>query len=112
MASRSEAIPTFKTMLLCMSPSTVLMGSHSQPLLETMSRSVSPVQSVHGCNMTVHNNLFSHLNDILSLHLGHCATVHAASIGDNCLIGMGSTVLDGAKVRNSLNAIKKFVFPY
>eukprot|EP00195_Chlamydomonas_chlamydogama_P010266 CAMPEP_0202891236 /NCGR_PEP_ID=MMETSP1392-20130828/1347_1 /ASSEMBLY_ACC=CAM_ASM_000868 /TAXON_ID=225041 /ORGANISM="Chlamydomonas chlamydogama, Strain SAG 11-48b" /LENGTH=276 /DNA_ID=CAMNT_0049574929 /DNA_START=203 /DNA_END=1033 /DNA_ORIENTATION=+ len=30
--------------------------------------------------------------------VGHCATVHAAQIGDNCLIGMGSTVLDGAQV--------------
>ena len=32
---------------------------------------------------------------------GHCATIHAATIGDNCLIGMGATVLDGAKVGGS-----------
>lgn len=30
--------------------------------------------------------------------IGHCATVHAATIGDNCLIGMGATVLDGVQV--------------
>ena len=29
---------------------------------------------------------------------GHCATIHAATIGDNSLVGMGATVLDGAKV--------------
>ena len=31
---------------------------------------------------------------------GHCATVHACTIGDNSLIGMGATVLDGAKVES------------
>mmetsp|Transcript_33139 Transcript_33139/g.98606 ORF Transcript_33139/g.98606 Transcript_33139/m.98606 type:complete len:308 (-) Transcript_33139:727-1650(-) len=30
--------------------------------------------------------------------IGHCAVVHAATIGDNCLIGMGASVLDGATV--------------
>lgn len=32
--------------------------------------------------------------------IGHGAIVHACSIGDFCLIGMGSTVLDGAVVRD------------
>ena len=32
-------------------------------------------------------------------HSGHAATVHACTIEDNCLVGMGATVLDGATVR-------------
>eukprot|EP00798_Chlamydomonas_sp_ICE-L_P021398 gene21398-28356_t len=27
--------------------------------------------------------------------IGHCATIHACTIGDNSLVGMGATVLDG-----------------
>jgi carbonic anhydrase/acetyltransferase-like protein (isoleucine patch superfamily) len=30
--------------------------------------------------------------------VGHAAIVHACTIGDECLIGMGSTILDGAKI--------------
>lgn len=30
--------------------------------------------------------------------VGHNAIIHGAQIGDNCLIGMGATVLDNAKV--------------
>jgi carbonic anhydrase/acetyltransferase-like protein (isoleucine patch superfamily) len=30
--------------------------------------------------------------------IGHQAIVHACEIGDECLIGMGSTILDGAKI--------------
>ncbi len=30
--------------------------------------------------------------------VGHGAIVHACEIGDDCLIGMGATVLDGAKI--------------
>ena len=30
--------------------------------------------------------------------IGHAAIVHACSIGDNTLIGMGATILDGAKI--------------
>lgn len=30
--------------------------------------------------------------------VGHAAIVHACDIGDECLIGMGATVLDGAKI--------------
>ena len=30
--------------------------------------------------------------------VGHNATIHGATIGDNCLIGMGSTILDNAVV--------------
>jgi len=30
--------------------------------------------------------------------IGHCAIIHACTIGDECLIGMGATILDGAKI--------------
>jgi gamma-carbonic anhydrase len=30
--------------------------------------------------------------------VGHAAIIHACDIGDECLIGMGATVLDGAKI--------------
>lgn len=30
--------------------------------------------------------------------IGHCAIIHACQIGDECLIGMGSTILDGARI--------------
>ena len=45
-----------------------------------------------------------HLADELGVKIGrHCtighgAIVHACEIGDECLIGMGATVLDGAKI--------------
>lgn len=30
--------------------------------------------------------------------IGHAAIIHACDIGDECLVGMGSTVLDGAQI--------------
>lgn len=30
--------------------------------------------------------------------VGHCATVHGATIGDRVIVGMGAIVLDGAKI--------------
>ena len=32
--------------------------------------------------------------------LGHNATIHAATIGNHCLVGMGATILDGAVVED------------
>lgn len=32
--------------------------------------------------------------------IGHAAIIHACEIGDECLIGMGATVLDGARIGN------------
>ncbi|KAL6747015.1 mitochondrial NADH:ubiquinone oxidoreductase 32 kDa subunit [Haematococcus lacustris] len=32
--------------------------------------------------------------------VGHCATLHACTIGDDCLVGMGSTVLDNCVVES------------
>ena len=32
--------------------------------------------------------------------IGHSAIIHACTIGDECLIGMGATILDGAVIGN------------
>jgi len=45
-----------------------------------------------------------HLADELGVRIGrhctvgHSAIIHACEIGDECLIGMGATILDGAKI--------------
>ena len=49
--------------------------------------------------------------------IGHAAIIHACTIGDECLIGMGSTILDGAQIGNrcivGANALvtQRFVAP-
>ena len=49
--------------------------------------------------------------------IGHAAIIHACDIGDECLIGMGATVLDGAKIGDrcivAANALvtQRFVAP-
>ena len=42
--------------------------------------------------------------------VGHGAVIHACDIGDECLIGMNSTILDGAKIgRQSIVAANSLV---
>ncbi|HVU33629.1 MAG TPA: gamma carbonic anhydrase family protein [Opitutaceae bacterium] len=49
--------------------------------------------------------------------IGHAAIIHACEIGDECLIGMGATILDGAQIGNQCivgaNALvtQRFVAP-
>lgn len=49
--------------------------------------------------------------------IGHAAIIHACDIGDECLIGMGATILDGAQIGNrcivGANALitQRFVAP-
>ncbi len=44
--------------------------------------------------------------------IGHSVTLHACTIGDNCLIGMGAIVLDGAEIgENSVVAAGSLVPP-
>jgi len=44
--------------------------------------------------------------------IGHSAVIHACTIEDNCLIGMGAVVLDGARIRkNSFVAAGSVVTP-
>ncbi len=57
-----------------------------------------------GRNSNVQDNCCLHIDRGLGCHLGDCVTVghsvtlHACTVEDNCLIGMGSTVLDGAVI--------------
>ena len=54
------------------------------------------------------------LNTVLgeNVTVGHGVILHACTVGDNCLIGMGSTVLDGAVIPpNSILAAGSLVPP-
>lgn len=57
-----------------------------------------------GAGTNIQDNAVLHLADDLPCVLGdyvtvgHSATIHACTIGNECLIGMGATVLDGAVI--------------
>ena len=57
-----------------------------------------------GEGSNIQDNAVVHLADDLDAligdwcTIGHSAIVHACTIGDECLIGMGATVLDGAHI--------------
>ena len=57
-----------------------------------------------GEGTNIQDNVIIHLADDYGAYLGmwcttgHAAILHACTIGDECLIGMGATVLDGAKI--------------
>ena len=59
---------------------------------------------VVGHHTNIQDNAVLHLADEYPclignyVTVGHSAIVHACTIGDECLIGMGAVVLDGAKV--------------
>ncbi len=48
------------------------------------------------CCLHIERGLGCHLGDCVTV--GHSATLHACTIEDNCLIGMGAVVLDGARI--------------
>lgn len=47
---------------------------------------------------TLHSDNGSPLTIGSGVTIGHNAIVHGCTIGDNCLIGMGATILNGAKI--------------
>jgi carbonic anhydrase/acetyltransferase-like protein (isoleucine patch superfamily) len=57
-----------------------------------------------GEGTNIQDNAVVHLADDLGVRIGawctigHGAIVHACTIGDECLVGMGATVLDGAVI--------------
>jgi gamma-carbonic anhydrase len=59
---------------------------------------------VVGHHSNIQDNAVLHLADdypcILGNYVtvGHSAIVHACTVGDECLIGMGATILDGAEI--------------
>ena len=61
---------------------------------------LQPVKIGKRCNIQdlalIHNKVT--IGDDVSV--GHCATVHGATIGNRVIVGMGATVLDGAVIGN------------
>ena len=59
---------------------------------------LQPIKIGKRCNIQdlalIHNKVT--IGDDVSV--GHCATVHGATIGDRVIVGMGATVLDGAVI--------------
>ena len=59
---------------------------------------------VVGANSNIQDNAVVHLADDFPcligdwVTVGHSAIVHACTVGDECLIGMGATILDGAEI--------------
>ncbi|QYM79624.1 gamma carbonic anhydrase family protein [Horticoccus luteus] len=57
-----------------------------------------------GEGTNIQDNAVVHLADDYGAYIGawstigHAAIIHACTIGDECLIGMGATVLDGARI--------------
>jgi carbonic anhydrase/acetyltransferase-like protein (isoleucine patch superfamily) len=57
-----------------------------------------------GEGTNIQDNAIVHLADEFGAYIGawctigHAAIVHACTIGDECLIGMGATLLDGARI--------------
>jgi len=57
-----------------------------------------------GEGTNIQDNAIVHLADDFGAYIGawctigHAAIIHACTIGDECLIGMGATVLDGARI--------------
>jgi carbonic anhydrase/acetyltransferase-like protein (isoleucine patch superfamily) len=73
---------------------------------------------VVGRNTNIQDNCTVHvdfgLNTVLgeNVTVGHGVILHACTVGDNCIIGMGSTVLDGAVIPpNSILAAGSLVAP-
>jgi gamma-carbonic anhydrase len=69
-----------------------------------------------GCRTNVQDNAVFHLADELpcivgeNVTVGHGAILHACTVEDECLIGMGSTVLDGAVIgRHSIVGARALV---
>lgn len=83
----------------------VEMGDHSSVWYNaTVRGDINFIRIGTGTN--IQDNAVVHLADefpcILGdyVTVGHSAVVHACTIGDECLIGMGAIVLDGAEIGN------------
>lgn len=63
---------------------------------------MAPIRIGHGSNVQdlsmVHVDTNKPTTIGNNVTIGHAAIVHACSIGDNTLIGMGATILDGAQI--------------
>lgn len=81
----------------------VVLGPRSSVFYGAVLRGdIQEIRVGEGTN--IQDNAIVHLADEHGAHIGawctigHAAIIHACTIGDECLIGMGATVLDGAKI--------------
>jgi gamma-carbonic anhydrase len=81
----------------------VVLGPRSSVFYGSVLRGdINEIRVGEGTN--IQDNVVVHLADEWGAHIGawctvgHGAIVHACRIGDECLIGMGATVLDGAAI--------------
>ena len=81
----------------------VTLGDHSSVWYNAVVRG-DINRIVIGHHTNIQDNAVIHLADefpcLIGHHVtvGHSAIVHACTVGDECLIGMGATVLDGAVI--------------
>ncbi len=81
----------------------VVLGASSSVFYGAVLRGdIQEIRVGEGTN--IQDNAIIHLADELGAHIGawctigHAAIIHACTIEDECLIGMGATVLDGARI--------------
>jgi gamma-carbonic anhydrase len=81
----------------------VVLGPRSSVFYGAVIRGdINEIRVGEGTN--IQDNAVIHLADEWGVHIGawctigHGAIVHACTIGDECLIGMGATLLDGAVI--------------
>ena len=57
-----------------------------------------------GDNTQIEDNCVLHAGNLMvignNVHVGHGAVVHCSKVGDNVLIGMNASILDGAEIGN------------
>ncbi|MBM3835086.1 MAG: gamma carbonic anhydrase family protein [Verrucomicrobia bacterium] len=81
----------------------VTLGDHSSVWYNAVIRG-DINRIVVGHHSNIQDNAVLHLADEFPclvgnfVTVGHSAIVHACTVGDECLIGMGATVLDGAEI--------------
>ncbi|MDA7916015.1 gamma carbonic anhydrase family protein [Verrucomicrobia bacterium] len=81
----------------------VTLGDHSSVWYNAVLRGdINRIEVGHHSN--IQDNAVLHLADDFGciignwVTVGHSAVVHACTVGDECLIGMGATILDGAVI--------------
>jgi carbonic anhydrase/acetyltransferase-like protein (isoleucine patch superfamily) len=83
----------------------VTLGDHSSVWYNAVLRG-DINRIVVGHHTNIQDNAVLHLEEDLPclvgnyVTVGHLAIVHACTVGDETLIGMGATILDGAKIGN------------
>ncbi|HWA10332.1 MAG TPA: gamma carbonic anhydrase family protein [Opitutaceae bacterium] len=81
----------------------VVLGANSSVFYGAVLRGdINEIRVGEGTN--IQDNVIVHLADDAGAHIGawctigHAAIIHACTIGDECLVGMGATILDHANI--------------